>query len=458
MSATAPTLNYDPKHSLMLQFHNVVKDFLDGKSTPRAYLEKCLKIIEETEPSVLAWVHLATENARASADEATKRYRAGRQRSLIDGCPIAIKDIIDTSDMPTQMNSPIYTGWQPISDAASVYALRQSGSIILGKTVTTEFATGAAGPTKNPFDRERTPGGSSSGTAAAVGCGMVPAGLGTQTAGSVVRPAAYCGAFGFKPTHASLNMGGVHPISLSHDTLGTIAGSVEDCWRTACIIANCVGGIAPNPRMTGPVKLSTGVKPSRLIRLYTDGWADVEGPTRIALENLFRKLEDSGIEIIDKCKSPDVLYLETLLEGVDPLARTITQYERRWPFNYYYKKHPNQLSQELKKSIEQAANITETDYKDALLRRAKIRQQIALFKGKFDGFITLTAAGPAPIGLENTGNRSFQIAWTLTAAPCFTLPVLAVEQLPIGVQLMGFPDEDHALALNAKWMAQFLLP
>ena len=104
---------------------------------------------------------------------------------------------------------------------------------------------------------------------------MVPAGLGTQTAGSVVRPAAYCGAFGFKPTHASLNMGGVHPISLSHDTLGTIAGSVEDCWRTACIIANCVGGIAPNPRMTGPVKLSTGVKPSRLIRLYTDGWADV---------------------------------------------------------------------------------------------------------------------------------------------------------------------------------------
>ena len=448
---------YNPQKPLMLQFHKAVPNFLDCVDTPRDYLERCLDVIEQKEPKVAAWVCLAMENARAAADASTKRYKRGQPRSLLDGCPMAIKDIIETIDMPTQMNSGIYEGWQSKSDAAAVYALRKSGAVILGKTVTTEFATGAAGPTTNPFDHARTPGGSSSGTAAAVGCGMVPAGLGTQTAGSVVRPAAYCGAFGFKPTHASLNMGGIHPISNTHDTLGTIAGSIEDCWRVAHRIAETVGGTAPHPGISGPEKLGPGIKPSRLIRLYTDGWAEVEGTTQNGFEDLLLKLEESDIEIIDNRKDSNVAELESLLKGVGPLARTITQYERRWPFEHYYEQWKDKLSQELRKSIENAKNITHLEYCEAIGQREKIRRKISCLRKKCDGFITLTAAGPAPLGLKNTGNRSFQIAWTLTAAPCFTLPLLNIDGLPTGIQLMSFPDNDKALALHAKWVAQALL-
>ena len=233
MDTPAKKLTYDPKSPPLLRFSTALASFSDGSDTPRAYLERCLATIAEREAAILAFVHRNDRGARQAADEATERYKQGKPLSLNDGCPIAIKDIIETADMPTQMNSAIYTGWQSERDAASVYALRESGAVIFAKTVTTEFAAGASGPTRNPFDPKRTPGGSSSGTAAAVGSGMLPAGLGTQTGGSVVRPAAYCGAYGFKPTHAALNMGGIHPISNSHDTRGTIAGSVEDCWRVA---------------------------------------------------------------------------------------------------------------------------------------------------------------------------------------------------------------------------------
>lgn len=457
MDAPVAKLEYDPHASPMLRFHETVADFLDGKDSPRAYLERCLETIAAREPTIAAWVHLAPEVARAAADAADERYKQGRPLSLIDGCPMAVKDIIETADMPTQMNSAIYEGWQSVRDAAAVYALRESGAVIVGKTVTTEFATGASGPTMNPFDAERTPGGSSSGTAAAVGSGMVPAGLGTQTAGSVVRPAAYCGAFGFKPTHAALNMGGIHPISNTHDALGTIAGSLDDCWHIAYQIARRVGGTSPHPGMVGPETLGESIKPLRLVRLYTDGWAEVEGPTREAFEGLIGDLQAKGVEIVDREDGPDIAELERLLEGVDPIARTITQYERRWPFNDYYERQRDKLSPVLRASMEKTMKITQAQYDEAVARRARIRHQVGALGVGTDGFITLTAAGPAPLGLESTGNRSFQIAWTLTGTPSITLPLLSADGLPLGVQVMGFADEDERLARNAKWIAEAVL-
>jgi len=457
MGAPAKDLNYDPNASPMLRFHETIAAFLDGGDTPRAYLERCLETIEALEPTISAWVHQDPNIARAAADAATERYKKGQPLSLIDGCPMAVKDIIETADMPTQMNSAIYEGWQSVRDAACVQALRASGAVVVGKTVTTEFATGASGPTSNPFDAGRTPGGSSSGTAASVGSGMVPAGLGTQTAGSVVRPAAYCGAYGFKPTHASLNMGGIHPISNTHDALGTIAGSVDDCWHTAYQIARLVGGTAPHPGMIGPATLDEPLKPLRLIRLYTDGWSEVEAPTREAFETLLRNLQGKDVEIFDKDDGDDIAELERLLEGVDALSRTITQFERRWPFNDYYERHREKLSPVLRESMEKTMHITQEQYDNAVAHRRKVRHQVDALGTGADGFITLTAAGPAPLGLETTGNRSFQIAWTLTATPSISLPLLSVDHMPLGVQLMGFYDKDERLARNAKWISKTVL-
>src|SRR5918999_335312 len=224
-----------------VEFFEARGRFLEGHDTPRDYLERCIATIEARDREVRAFVTLALESERRAAEESTRRYRAGKPLSPVDGMPIGVKDIMDTADLPTQMGNAIYKGWQPRWDAACVHAMRSGGAIIAGKTVTTAFAGGETNETRNPLDLTRTPGGSSSGSAAAVGAGMVPAALGTQTAGSTLRPAGFCGAFGFKPTHGALTMQGVHPISLTHDHLGVIAGSLEDTWCVASRIATVAG-------------------------------------------------------------------------------------------------------------------------------------------------------------------------------------------------------------------------
>jgi Asp-tRNA(Asn)/Glu-tRNA(Gln) amidotransferase A subunit family amidase len=286
---------------------------------------------------------------------------------------------------------------------------------------------------------------------------MLPAGLGTQTGGSVVRPAAYCGAYGFKPTHAALNMGGIHPISNSHDTLGTIAGSVEDCWRVAYQIAQQVGGSAPHPGIRGPAALSGAARPARLIRLYTDGWQEVDATSLDAFERLIQHLKQRGVDIVDRKDGDEIAKLEQLLQGVEAVARIITAYERRWPYFDYYKRYASKLSPYLRDNLEKSFDICMADFHAALEKRAKIRHQVATLADVADGFITFTAAGPAPLGLQSTGNRSFQIFWTLTSAPSFTLPLLCVDGLPLGVQLMGFVDQDERLACHAKWVAETML-
>jgi Asp-tRNA(Asn)/Glu-tRNA(Gln) amidotransferase A subunit family amidase len=202
--------------------------FEDGSLTPRAYLEDCLEVIDQRESVVQAFEYLNIEAARRAADEATERYRSKRTRSVLDGCPIGVKDIIETRDMPTCFGSPAFKNNHTNRDAACVQALRQAGAIMLGKTVTTEFAIGFSGKTTNPHDAERTPGGSSSGSAAAVGAGMLPLALGTQTNGSILRPASYTGSIGYKGTFGTLPVGGIHPVALSHDHLGLFGTTVQD--------------------------------------------------------------------------------------------------------------------------------------------------------------------------------------------------------------------------------------
>jgi Asp-tRNA(Asn)/Glu-tRNA(Gln) amidotransferase A subunit family amidase len=451
-------LTFDPARNDLPCFAEAVPRFRDGSDSPRDFLERCLERLSAHEPAVRAFVWFDAAAPRAAADASTARYRQGRTLSPVDGCPVAIKDIIETVDMPTQMNSPIFKDWRSGRDAASVYALRDAGAVILGKTVTTEFAMAAAGPTRNPFDHARTPGGSSSGSAAAVAAGMTPAALGTQTAGSIVRPASYCGVYGFKPSHAALNIGGIHPLSNSHDTLGTLAGSLADAWLIARHIAAVVGGTPPHPGLQGPVDLPAARAPDRLIRLETDGWKEADGATRGALEAAIGKMAAAGATILDRRTAPEVEKLETMLQGVAETARVISTFERRWPFLDYAKRHPEKLSKGAAERVEASRRITTAEYQRALDKQAAIRRQLAGMAALADGFVTLTASGPAPVGIDHTGSRSFQVFWTLTAAPCFTLPRLAVSGLPVGLQVLGFHDRDADLAALAHWADQVTRP
>lgn len=439
-------------NSTLPSFADAAQSFRDGSDTPRAFLERCLENIAAREPDIRAFVCLAGEEARAAADRATARYRQGRPLSPVDGCPVAVKDIIETADLPTQMNSRIFEGWQPNRDAACVYALRQGGAVVIVKTVTTEFAMAAPGPTRNPNDLARTPGGSSSGSAAAVAAGMAPVALGTQTAGSILRPAAFCGVHGFKPSHAALNTGGVHPLSNSHDTLGTLAGSLADAWIAARHIAEHVGGTPPHPGLTGPIELPKPDKPKCLIRLRTDGWQALDAGTADAFDNAMAKLSADGVEIIDAGSHAPVAALEQALQGVDRVARTISTYERRWPFLEYLHRYPDRLSPDATDRSQKSAEITREEFLAAYEKQEAIRRQIEALRDSADGFISLTCSGPAPVGLDYTGDRRFQIFWTLTGAPSFTLPRLSVDGLPVGLQVMGFRDADAALAGTAHWI------
>jgi Asp-tRNA(Asn)/Glu-tRNA(Gln) amidotransferase A subunit family amidase len=442
--------------SQLASFLDSISRFHQGGDTPRDYLERCLASIDEHEGSLRAFVCLDTKAARAAADRATARYRQGNPLSLLDGCPVAIKDIIETADLPTQMNSRIFDGWQPNRDAACVYALRQGGAVVVGKTVTTEFATAASGPTCNPHDPMRTPGGSSSGSAAAVAAGMVPIALGTQTAGSILRPASYCGVYGFKPSHAALNMGGVHPLSNSHDTLGTLSGSLADGWATARHIAELVGGTPPHPGLEGSAVLPPENKPNTLALLRTEAWPSVARDTVDAFESAIDTLRTAGVSIVDAQSDAGIESLEGLLQGVDQVARTISLFERRWPFLEYLHRYPDRMSKGAAERSRGSAEISREEFLTAWRKQEAIRQHIDSLRDRLDGFISLAAAAPAPIGLENTGDRSFQIFWTLTGAPSFSLPRLTSEGLPVGLQVMGFRNHDAALAGTVHWIDKAL--
>src|SRR6516225_4803103 len=264
--------------------------FASGVDTPRDFLERCLADIAALEPKIGAFVNLNFQGARAAAGESSARWRAGRPRSKIDGMPIGIKDIIETADMPTQNGSPLFAGFRSERDGASVAALREAGAVIVGKTVTTEFAATEPRDTRNPWDVARTPGGSSSGSAAAVAVGAISVGLGTQVIGSILRPASFCGCFGFKPTFGALNRGGSYD-GLSQSAHGTLAASLPEAWQVACEIAQRAGGDPGFPGLYGPLTAPTPSKPHRLVVLETDGWPAATPAAKQAFEEASAKLK-----------------------------------------------------------------------------------------------------------------------------------------------------------------------
>ena len=430
-------------------FHSATADFAAGKDTPRAYLERCLATIAELEPKIGAFVALNLDGARAAADRSTERWRAGKTLSPIDGMPVGIKDIIETEDMPTEQGSPLFVGYRTGRDAATVAALREAGAVVVGKTVTTEFAASEPRGTRNPWDLDRTPGGSSSGSAAAVAVGMLPSALGTQVVGSILRPSGFCGVYGFKPSVGAINRGGSYD-GLSQSCDGAITATLADAWLTLREISARVGGDPGFPGLSGPRDVPAAKKPARLVLLETAGWKDATAAAKGALEAAVAKLRAAGVEIVGRKERSEIAAAEAAIAEAMPVTRSINDWEGRWPM-IAYRGRPG-LSKVMLDRIAHADLMSLEDYQRLLGERARIRAAYARLKTVGDGCVTLTAPGAAPLGLGSTGNPIFVAPGSILGVPALALPLLADEGLPLGLQVMGFEQEDQAAVAVARWI------
>jgi Asp-tRNA(Asn)/Glu-tRNA(Gln) amidotransferase A subunit family amidase len=445
------------KNDRLISFSSRRKAFLTGQSNPRDLLEECLANIAAFEPAVQAFVVMDIEAARRSADASTKRYLAGQPLSLMDGCPMGIKDIIATCDFPTQMGSPAYEGHQTLHDAACVYALRSGGAVIVGKTVTTEFAIGSSRQTTNPFDVTRTPGGSSSGSAAAVGAGMLPVALATQTQASTLRPASYCGAYGFKPSFGVFRIEGVHIMSPTCDHVGVIGASVDDVWETASRMALSVGG-SGRAFMQGAGEPLIPAKPATAIRLYTSGWQEMQAPAQQAFDDSMVRLSQAGIRILDRHTDEAIEKLEKTLESCLSCALEIVAYEMQWPFRDYVERYGDKIGPRIHEIMGLAQGMSRTHYEGLLEMRRDLQRQIShVAKGlDADGFLLPASSGPAPVGLAHTGSRTFPCFATLMGLPAVSLPKLSVDGLPFGIQMFHLEGRDRDLCAHAQWIDENL--
>jgi Asp-tRNA(Asn)/Glu-tRNA(Gln) amidotransferase A subunit family amidase len=429
--------------------------FASGAESPRDFLEACLADVDAWEPKVGAFVVTCIPAARAAADRATERWKKGAPLSAIDGMPIGIKDIIDVADMPTEMGSPLFAGWQPGKDAACVAALRQAGAVIMGKTVTTEFAASEPRGTRNPWNVGHTPGGSSSGSAAGVACGMFSAGLGTQVIGSTIRPASFCGTFGFKPTVGALNRQGCHDYQ-SQSATGILAATLEDTWQVTYEIALRVGGDAGNAGLIGPSKAPSPVKPRRLALIETSGWEAAAAGAKTRMQDALRKLGAAGIEIRTRHDDQDVAAIETELEDATPLSHRVNTWETRWFLDGCVQRDASKLSKAMLERHAQGMRMTIEHYRAALKDRARIRALYAALARNYNVCVTLSAPAGAPEGLKVTGSPEFAVPSSLLGVPALSLPTFMLDGMPLGLQVIGFADKDAATFAHGAWLLSHL--
>jgi Asp-tRNA(Asn)/Glu-tRNA(Gln) amidotransferase A subunit family amidase len=437
-------VTYTPKPYLA-----VTARFASGADTPRDFLERCLADVATHEPKIGAFVELGLDAARAAAEASGQRWREGKPLSALDGMPVGIKDIIETIDLPTGQGSPLFVGCRTGRDAASVVALREAGAVIVGKTVTTEFASSEPLiKSKNPHDLRRTPGGSSSGSAAGVAAGMMSAALGTQVIGSTIRPASYCGVIGYKVSLGALNRGGSYD-GLSQSCTGVLATTLEDAWQVAYEIASRVGGDPGYPGLYGPARAPAAKKPQRLTFLETAGWAFASSDAKAAITEALGKLKAAGIEVVTRRSDSNVAALEAAIADARPLSMRINGWESRWPLNTYRNKDAGKVSPVMLQRLAEAEAMTLDDYRRDIKRRDEVRAIYATLAGACDACVSLAAPKAAPMGLESTGDPSCTVHASLIGMPSVSLPVLQDEGLPLGLQLTGFLNRDAELFATA---------
>ncbi len=457
---------YSPREFDALRWHESVPRFAAGADTPRAWLERCLETIAVREPVVRAWAALNEAGARAAADASTARWREGRPLSPIDGMPIGIKDLLETRDMPTEMGCAGYRGHFPKRDNAAVWALRQAGAVVLGKTVTTELGGSHPGPTTNPFDPARTPGGSSSGSAAAVGARMVPAAIGTQVGGSIIRPAAYCGNVALKPSQGGINRG--ERQATSQSTHGPHAGCIEDMWQVAIEIAARCGGDRGMPGLMGPAVPPAAAKPECLIVMDTEGWAALDAASRATFETLLERLQAAGITLLRRRDHPLIEAFEAGIAEGRAICGAITGWENRWGQRNLLDQDPEAISPRGKAVLARAEAMTHSDYQAALARREEAQARFIRIAPLADAVIALACPGPAPVwsgdrpgeplGPRPTGDFVFNAPSSMLFAPAVTIPLLAVGGMPVGVQVMGQIHQDARVTGLARWMLENIDP
>ncbi len=430
--------------------------FAAGKETPRQFLERSLEVLDYWEPQIGAFVATALPAARDAADRSGERWRAGKPLSPIDGMPVGIKDIIETVDMPTQMGSPLFDGWRSEKDAASVRALRDAGAVILGKTVTTEFAASEPRGTRNPWNVAHTPGGSSSGSAAAVGAGIVSAALGTQVIGSTIRPASFCGCVGFKPSVNALNREGSHDYQ-SQSCTGVLGASLADVWQIAHEIVARVGGDAGTPGLRGPDTLPPAQKPRRLALLETAGWDSASVAAKQQLSEAIMRLRAAGVEIRTRQNDDKVAALETDLLNAAELSHRCNGWETRWFLHSMRDRDAAKLSRNVMDRARKYEDLTLADHRADLRERERVRAIHAALAANCDACITLAAPSNAPEGLSFTGSPEFAVPASLLGVPALSLPLFEVNAMPLGLQLIGFYDRDADAFAIASWLMSSLM-
>jgi Asp-tRNA(Asn)/Glu-tRNA(Gln) amidotransferase A subunit family amidase len=395
-------------------------------------LADCIERIQEREPAVHAWTFLDIEAAMRRARALDSHAPTG----LLHGLPIAVKDLFDTFDMPTSYGSPIYSNHRPAADAASVALARAAGAIVVGKTVTTEFATFHPGTTCNPHNVQHTPGGSSSGSAAAVADRMVPLAFGTQTAGSIVRPAAYCGVVGYKPTYGTVNRVGVKMISDTLDTIGALARSVPDAALLVAAVSDRRELLLEPSHVDAP----------RIGMCKTHEWNRAQPETLAMFEDTTRRLRTAGANVREL----------TLPEPFAQLADaqiTIMVYEVAKSLSWENLTHRDALSAEMKTMIDAGLAVSAQQYDAARALARTCRALLPQLFNDFDVLVAPSTAGEAPLGVDATGDPLFNRIWTLLGVPVVHVPVARGPRgLPLGVTVVGPFGRDRATLLAAEWI------
>jgi Asp-tRNA(Asn)/Glu-tRNA(Gln) amidotransferase A subunit family amidase len=421
----------------------------EGKISAEELTRACLARIEAREPEVQAWAFLDPEHALRQARAADEWRKRGRPLGPLHGLPVGVKDIIDTADMPTENGTVLHAGRRPRQDATLVSLLRAAGAVILGKTVTTELAVYAPNKTRNPHNLEHTPGGSSSGSAAAVADGMVPLAIGTQTNGSVIRPASFCGVYGFKPSHGLIPRTGVLVQSPPLDTVGVMAANLQDLALLAeplmafdakdsasrpCARPNLLDSLSEAP----PV-------PPKLAFVRSPVWDQAEEDAKAGFAELVEALADQ-VEDVE---------LPSAFQDAIELHRSVMEADLAKSFAREYERGRDRLSARLREMIERGQEIRAVDYNRAVQRIAALNAALAEVFGTYDAILTPAAPGEAPKGLGSTGSPIFCTIWTFCGTPAVTLPLLTgASGLPIGVQLVGEKGDDARLLRTARWLIE----
>jgi Asp-tRNA(Asn)/Glu-tRNA(Gln) amidotransferase A subunit family amidase len=417
-----------------------------GERTSERLVQTCLDTIAREEPGVGAWAFLDPEHALAQARAADAWRASGAALGPLHGVPVGVKDIFDTADMPTEHGTPLHAGRRPAEDATAVALLRAAGAVVLGKTVTTELAVFGPGKTRNPRDPRRTPGGSSSGSAAAVAAGMVPLAIGTQTNGSVIRPAAYCGVFGYKPSHGLISRRGVLRQCSHFDQVGVLARSVEDL----ALVAEPLMGFDPeDPAMRprarpGLLAALDQPAPPRLGFVRSPYWDRADADARAVFEEFRASLG---------ARARDV-ELPPILAEAAALHRQILEPDLAVAFADEYARGADVLSPVLRTMIERGQRELAIDYIRAVERLPMLRRALSDALAGLDALVTPATTGEAPRGLESTGDPIFCTIWTVCGVPAVTVPLLrGAAGMPLGVQVVGAMLQDARTLRAARWLA-----